>query len=140
MSLSISSGEDHKRLSRMSSSPSVHSDYEGVGDDTLIAGAPYKAAGHMGQSEVDLNERLDLARKNSKSVAALSPPTASGRLAAKSVAELRSRVEERVEVVAHGRLGVRSVGDLKERVEEEVVIEQLTVIEQSRKYRVQQSI
>jgi hypothetical protein len=131
MSLSISSTEEHKRLSRMSSSLSVRSDYDGEGDDTLIAGVPYNPAGNMGQSEVDLNERLNLARKNSKTVGALSPPTAAGRLAAKSVAELRTRVEERVEVVAHGRLGVRSVGDLKEKVEEEGVLEAIALVEEA---------
>jgi hypothetical protein len=70
----------------------------------------------MGQSEVDLNDRLDLARKNSKTIAAFSPPTAAGRLAAKSVTELRTRVEVSV-------LHARSVGDLKERVEEEGIAE-----------------
>ncbi|OCF31354.1 hypothetical protein I316_06959 [Kwoniella heveanensis BCC8398] len=49
-------------LSRQSSSPS----------DGLIAGAPYKSLyNDIGQSEVDLNERLLLARKNSKPAASL---------------------------------------------------------------------
>ncbi len=64
----------------------------------LIAGTPYGAVGRlgMGQSEVDLNERLNLARKNSKSMAMLSPkPSGARKLGSKSVAELRSQVEIR---------------------------------------------
>jgi hypothetical protein len=66
----------------------------------------------MGQSEVDLNERLNLARRNSKTMAALSP--AKARLGAKSVAELRSQVENReMDDVKRGRLGAKSIGDLR---------------------------
>ena len=42
----------------------------------------------MGQSEIDLNERLQLARKNSKSMAALSPRP-SRRIDTRSAGELR---------------------------------------------------
>ena len=88
-----SSQEGSKRLSRQSSSPS-----EPEMRDELIVGAPYETAGSRGmeQSEVDLNERLNLARKNSKSMAALVPkPSGARRLGSRSVAELRSQVEER---------------------------------------------
>ncbi|ORX38894.1 hypothetical protein BD324DRAFT_296964 [Kockovaella imperatae] len=57
-------------------------------------GAPYGSNDpSLGQSEIDLNERLNLARKNSKSMAALSPKP-SLRLAAKSVGELRHRHDQ----------------------------------------------
>ncbi|WWC73238.1 uncharacterized protein I206_107204 [Kwoniella pini CBS 10737] len=53
-----------KRLSHRSTSP-----FDGLikSSRELIAGAPYRET--IGQSEVDLNARLDLARNNSKSVA-----------------------------------------------------------------------
>lgn len=58
--------------------------------------SPYKS--DMRESEVDLNERLNMARKNSKSMARLtSPPpllgAAGSRLSAKSVIELRTMAE-----------------------------------------------
>ena len=88
-----SSQEASKHLSCHSSSPSE----PGLRDE-LVAGMPYENDGGrgMGQSEVDLNERLTLARKNSKSMAALVPkPSGARRLGSRSVAELRSQVEER---------------------------------------------
>ena len=89
--LSISMGSalshDGSRLARIPSGQSVYpSDIESPG--------PSKKFAHrgMGQSEVDLNERLNLARKNSKTVAALSPRP-STRLGAKSVGELRHQTD-----------------------------------------------
>ena len=82
-----------KRPSAKSGSSSNHPSEGG-----LLVGTPFHAAGGtgMGQSEVDLNERLILARKNSKSMAALSPkPSGARKLGSKSVAELRSQVEQR---------------------------------------------
>lgn len=86
---------------------------------TLDEGLPSRAYAvpGMGQSEVDLNERLNLARRNSKSMAALSP--AKARLGAKSVAELRSQVENReVDDVRRERLGAKSTGDLRREQED----------------------
>ena len=54
---------------------------------------PAPAPRNIGQSEIDLNERLNLARRNSKSMAALSP-RASKRMAQKSMGELRGRSAE----------------------------------------------
>lgn len=67
----------------------------------------------QGQSELDLNERLDLARKNSRTMAAMSP--VNGRLGAKSVSELRSQVEvQSVEIDrTSSKLGAKSVADLR---------------------------
>jgi hypothetical protein len=79
------SPRNSKRLSRQSSSPSEASREM----DELVPGSPYKAAGN-GQSEVDLNERLMLARRNSKSVSALQPGKP-----APTVAELKGMMEER---------------------------------------------
>nr|XP_031862275.1 uncharacterized protein CI109_002240 [Kwoniella shandongensis]KAA5529347.1 hypothetical protein CI109_002240 [Kwoniella shandongensis] len=93
MDTSRFSSESHeettrKRLSRQSSSPEL---------DSLVAGAPYQAGREeMGQSEIDLNERLNLARNNSKSIASQSPGPS--RLGVKSVAELRGQVEERAKM------------------------------------------
>ena len=78
-SLGSALGHDSMRLERI---PSAQSEAE----DRPTA--PYRHDPAMGQSEIDLNERLNLARKNSKSVAALSPGP-SLRLGAKSVGELR---------------------------------------------------
>ncbi|WVQ81448.1 hypothetical protein IAT38_003572 [Cryptococcus sp. DSM 104549] len=83
--VATTAGTVKKRLSRMSMSPEPSS---------LMAGAPYKPSNEekgMGQSEIDLNERLDMARKNSRSAEAASPgPT---KLGTRSVAELRSQHE-----------------------------------------------
>ncbi|KAK4685638.1 hypothetical protein P7C73_g4506, partial [Tremellales sp. Uapishka_1] len=97
---SSSSHETNKRLSRESTSPSVNMSEE---EEDLVAGSPYKtaSAGNMGQSEVDLNARLNLARKNSKSVTqVLSPVKSPGRLGVSSIAEMRARVEERADMNA----------------------------------------
>jgi hypothetical protein len=100
------SSDERKRISRMSTPASeVYSE-----EDEVLGGSPYKpgAAEGIRQSDVDLNERLQLARKNSKSMAALSPGPS--RLGVRSVAELRGGVEERDR---EKRLGTRSVGDLR---------------------------
>ncbi|WVW79054.1 hypothetical protein I302_101017 [Kwoniella bestiolae CBS 10118] len=83
--LDLTNESSRKRLSYRSTSPS-----EGLSKSSreLIAGAPYEA--DMGQSELDLNARLDMAKNNSKSVA--STPS---RLGSKSVDELRRSVEEK---------------------------------------------
>ena len=81
-------GHDGARLARIPSGQSAHmSDVE--------AAEPSKPYAHrgMGQSEIDLNERLNLARKNSKTIAAMSPGPHS-RLGAKSVGELRHQAEQ----------------------------------------------
>lgn len=82
----LSTSSDEKRLSRMSFSP------ESSGDEKtpVRTGSPYKPSTMNGQSEVDLNERLNLARRNSKSMAALSPRS-SKRVAQRSMGELRNR-------------------------------------------------
>ncbi|KAK8843437.1 hypothetical protein IAR55_007094 [Kwoniella newhampshirensis] len=88
---SVESHEEttRKRFSRQSSSPELGS---------LIAGAPYRGDGvEMGQSEIDLNARLNLARNNSKSIACQSPGPS--RLGARSIAELRSQVEEKTSLL-----------------------------------------
>ncbi|ORY29168.1 hypothetical protein BCR39DRAFT_533070 [Naematelia encephala] len=106
---SPSSGEMPK-MSRQSSSPSSTGN---LSEDELISGMPYAASrGHLGQSEIDLNERLNIARRNSKSVAVLSP-IRSGRLAARSVAELRTTVREREFAVAEGKSAGKSTEDLR---------------------------
>jgi hypothetical protein len=82
--MSDASSEDKeraKRLSRLSSSSASDKemeDEEELDEPGAMAQktSPYKvrvAGEGMGQSEIDLNERLQLARKNSKSMAALSP-------------------------------------------------------------------
>jgi hypothetical protein len=108
--MSISSDE-RKVPPRSSTSPSsVMSDEE---DYVAVSESPYKASApsDLRQSDVDLHERLQLARKNSKSMAALLPggPGAS-RLGTRSVAELRGNVENRER---ESRLGAKSVPDLK---------------------------
>ena len=72
----------------------------------------------MGQSELDLNERLNVARKNSKTMAALSP--AKSKLGAKSVSELRRQVEEQEEEVGRrgSRMAAKSIADLRRRDDE----------------------
>ena len=104
--------DENRQLSRMSSSPSeVRSETQGSPRKPPYVGTEID----MGQSEIDLNERLNLARKNSRTMAMLSP--ASSRLAAKSVSELRSQMEERQEE-RQGRtskLAAKSVADLRRR-------------------------
>lgn len=70
-------------------------------------------AADLGQSELDLNERLNLARKNSRTMAAMSPPNS--RLGAKSVSELRSQVETRSELVEKrdSKLAAKSIAELR---------------------------
>ena len=80
-------------MSRQSGSPS-----DRILEIERTAGSPYKAGAGpgMGQSEIDLNERLNLARKNSKSVGALVPASSGAdKLATRSVTELRGQVEAR---------------------------------------------
>lgn len=74
----------------------------------------------MGQSELDLNERLNVARKNSKTMAALSP--AKARLGAKSVGELRKQVEEKEEEtnIRGSKMAAKSIADLRRKGDEEV--------------------
>ncbi|TYJ55176.1 hypothetical protein B9479_004110 [Cryptococcus floricola] len=82
-----------KRFSKMPASPESNG---------LIAGAPYPSGVEkFGQSEKDLNSRLDVARQNSHS-ASLSPRPSStsmktAKLGSKSVAELRRSHEELAE-------------------------------------------
>lgn len=79
--MSTSSSEDRKRLSRLSTSSASDKEMEEEEEAEEIVSmlkktSPYKTRSTgpgMGQSEIDLNERLQLARKNSKSMAALSP-------------------------------------------------------------------
>lgn len=100
---STSSEDLKKGHSRPSRSPSS----EHLAESELITGRPYSANGvaGMGQSEMDLNERLNTARKNSKSTAALSPkPSGARKLGSKSVAELRSQVETSQSNQADGSL------------------------------------
>ncbi|WWC97695.1 hypothetical protein V866_004579 [Kwoniella sp. B9012] len=82
--MDLSTDTSRKRLSHRSSSPS-----DGLfkSSNHLIAGAPYEA--ELGQSELDLNARLDMARNNSRSVV-----TTPNKLGSKSVAELRQNVEQ----------------------------------------------
>ncbi|KAK6904572.1 hypothetical protein I203_105388 [Kwoniella mangroviensis CBS 8507] len=82
--MDLSTDNSRKRLSYRSSSPS-----DGLfkSSNHLIAGAPYEA--ELGQSELDLNARLDMARNNSRSV--VSTPN---KLGSKSVAEIRQNVEQ----------------------------------------------
>lgn len=106
------SSDERPRLSRLSSSPSER--LLEVDHGLPNVRKPYvQGSRGMGQSELDLNERLNLARKNSKTMAAMSPP--GSRLAAKSVAELRSKVEEQDVTVQrqNSRLAAKSVGDLR---------------------------
>ena len=88
--------DEGNRLSRI---PSASSTHDSEPEEPFIPpGQPYsKARGSIGQSEIDLNERLDLARKNSKSMATLSTstPTPAARMQAKSAGELRQRTDDR---------------------------------------------
>jgi hypothetical protein len=82
-------------------------------DYVAVSDSPYKASApaDLRQSDVDLNERLQLARKNSKSMAALLPGgSGASRLGTRSVAELKGNVEDRER---ESRLGAKSVPDLK---------------------------
>lgn len=103
---SNSSGySDERKHSHTSSSPTSQILEEALPPRT-------HAGPGMGQSEIDLNERLNLARRNSKTMAALSPVKA--RLGAKSVAELRTQVETReMDDARRERLGAKSTGDLR---------------------------
>ncbi|WVQ75384.1 hypothetical protein IAR50_005004 [Cryptococcus sp. DSM 104548] len=88
-----------KRFSKLTASPESNG---------LIAGAPYSSGSEkIGQSEMDLNSRLDVARHNSQSTS-LSPqpsttPVKAGKLGSKSVAELRRSHEELAEKPARSR-------------------------------------
>ncbi|OWZ53685.1 hypothetical protein C368_04069 [Cryptococcus neoformans 125.91] len=76
-----------KKFSKISLSPDPHN---------LVAGAPYAAGTEsIRQSEIDLNQRLDAAKKNGQSTT-LSPGPAPklNKLGNRSVAELRSSHEE----------------------------------------------
>ncbi|WWC91355.1 uncharacterized protein L201_006298 [Kwoniella dendrophila CBS 6074] len=100
--LDLSDDFSHKRLVHRSSSPSDGLTKVSVG---LLAGAPYQA--DLGQSEVDLNARLNLARSNSKSVAVnINQGT-------KSVSELRQNVEERSMNQAEASLRATSTTPLR---------------------------
>lgn len=82
-----------KKSSKISLSPDPHS---------LIAGAPYAAGTEsIRQSEIDLNQRLDAAKKNGQSTT-VSPGSAStlNKLGNRSVAELRRDHED----MAEGRI------------------------------------
>lgn len=83
-----SSNESMGRSRHRSASPVAPSDH--VQESSR---SPYKEHS-MGQSEIDLNDRLTLARNNSKSMAALGPTVKRGtlKLGSRSVAELRSDV------------------------------------------------
>jgi hypothetical protein len=97
----------------MSSSPSERlAEYDGLPNKF------YNDQGKMGQSELDLNERLNMARKNSKSIAALSP--AKAKLGAKSVGELRQQVEatEADTNKMSSRMAAKSIADLRRRDDE----------------------
>ena len=91
--ISNSSGSSRElKNSGLPSSPSEHPSDAEV--EPLAAASTFAdVRRNMGQSEIDLNERLNLARKNSKTMAAMSPGHA--RLGAKSVAELRTLADER---------------------------------------------
>ncbi|OCF72444.1 hypothetical protein I204_06823 [Kwoniella mangroviensis CBS 8886] len=86
--MDLSTDNSRKRLSYRSSSPS-----DGLfkSSNHLIAGAPYEA--ELGQSELDLNARLDMARNNSRSV--VSTPN---KLGSKSVAEIRQNRKRHCEL------------------------------------------
>lgn len=93
------SSDERLRTSRASTAPSESSIVEDESSVVIPAGvSPYKYE-NVRESEVDLNERLNMARKNSKSMARLTspppPPTAANtRLnAARSVIELRTMAE-----------------------------------------------
>lgn len=120
-----SQSEDSKRESR---SPSAPSTPEPAVEDHKLEGLPYQPS-TMGQSEIDLNERLDVARKNSKSVNTLTP----GRLGARDVMELRTKVEGQASVEMQvKKMAAKSVTELRSHIEGNGTTEQAsTTLEQT---------